>query len=640
MTPAAREDLTLPKLLAERVRHAPGRVALREKEFGIWQGITWAEYGERVRAVCLGLAALGFGRADKIAVISDNRPEWLFSELGAQAAGGVSVGIYQDSLPHQIRYVIDHSDASIVHVENQEQCDKVLEVLDELPRVRFVIVDDPKGVAHYAHPKLLMYEELLRRGRALDAEQPGLYQRLLDAGRADDLALICYTSGTTGFPKGAMLSHRNLISNAVAMNAVDPLPEGAEFVSFLPFPWIGEQMMSVSWALLVGLTVNFPESAETVHENLREIGPHVIFAPPRVWERICSDYQVKIQDATWLKRAVNRVCMPVGERVADLRLRRHRVGLGLRAAYALAHALEFRALKDRFGLSRLRKVYTGGAALGPEVFRFLWAVGVRIKQVYGQTETAGLSVIHSDDDIKLETVGRPIPGTEVRITDSGEILTRSPSVFLGYYKNPAATATTLVDGWLHSGDAGLIDEDHHLVCIDRAKDVMTLRDGSKFSPQYIENKLKFSPYIAEAVVVGQGRPFVTCLVNIDLGNVGKWAEDRKISYTTFTDLSQKGEVYALVRGEVARVNRDLPRVARIAKFVLLYKELDADDDELTRTRKLRRGIIEQRYADLIEAMYGDAAAVGVRATVRYRDGSEAKIETDVRVEHLPQADAA
>ena len=631
------DALTLPKLLDARVQSDGARVALREKAFGIWQRHTWAEYAEQVRAFALGLVSLGFGRGDKIAIISDNRPQWLFSELGGQAVGGASVGIYPDSLPHQIGYVVDHSDAAVVHVEDQEQCDKVLEVLSALPKVRHIIVDDPQGMSHYTHPLLINYAEVQRRGRRLHAERPGLYAELVEAGRADDLAIICYTSGTTGQPKGAMLSHRNLMHNACAMHAVDPLPAGTEFVSFLPFSWIGEQMMSASWALWAGLTVNFPESGETVQADLREIGPHVMFAPPRVWERFCSDYQVKIQDATWLKRLVHRACMPIGERVADLKLHTRPVPLGLRLAYGLAWWLEFRALTDRFGLSRLRKVYTGGAALGPEIFRFFQAVGVRIKQVYGQTEISGLSVIHRDDDIKLETVGQPIPGTQVRISDTGEILSRSPSVFLGYYKNPAASAETLADGWLHSGDAGLLDEDGHLVCIDRAKDVMTLSDGSKFSPQYIENKLKFSPYVGEAVIVGKDRPFVTCLINIDLGNVGKWAEERKISYTTFTDLSQKPEVYALIRGEVARVNRDLPRVARIATFVLLYKELDADDDELTRTRKLRRGTIEQRYADLIEAMYADRPSVGVRAQVRYRDGTEAKIETEVRVERLEMA---
>jgi len=625
-------DITLPKLLAQNAKKfGDKRVAIREKEFGIWQETTWKAYYENVRAFSLGLISLGFERGDKIAILGDNRPEWIYTELAAQAAGGVSAGIYPDSLPDQVRYIVDHSDAKFIMVEDQEQTDKVLEIKEQLPRLRGIIVDDWRGLRHYRDPLLLSFKRVQELGRELERKAPGLFEENLEKGNPEDVAILCYTSGTTGFPKGAMLSHRNLLSMAVNLDAIDPAYETDNFVSFLPLPWIGEQMMSVSWALAKGFTVNFPESVHTVQENLREIGPHLIFAPPRIWEKMCSEYQVKIQDATWLKRKVAQFCMPIGLEMADRILQKKKISLPWKMLYALAYFLMFRALKDRFGLTFARNVYTGGAALGPEIFKFFQAIGVKIKQIYGQTEIAGISVVHRSDDIKLETVGKPIPHTEIRISETGEILSRSPSVFLGYYKDPEATAKTLAGGWLHSGDAGLLDEDGHLVVVDRMKDVMKLSDGTKFSSQLIENKLKFSPYISEAVVIGKDRPYVTALINMDMANTGKWAEDRQITYTTFTDLSQKPEVYRLIEEEIKRVNRDLPKAAQIRKFVLLYKELDADDEELTRTRKLRRSFIETRYKPLIEAMYQDHSEIKVEAEIKYRDGREVLLHTVVKV---------
>jgi long-chain acyl-CoA synthetase len=633
-------DDTFPRLLVRNARAFGDRVALREKEFGIWQSFTWREYHDQVRDFSLGLVALGVGRGDTIAIIGDNRPEWVFAELAAQAAGAASVGIYQDSSLTEVAYVIDHCDASLIVAEDQEQVDKILDILEKTPKVRHVVYTDPRGLRKYAHPALSSFEAVQEKGRALGRAQPDLWAENVRRGEADDLAIVSYTSGTTGFPKGAMLSFRNLLTMALNLHAVDPKRPDDEFVSFLPLAWIGEQMMSVSTALAVGFTVNFPEEPETVTENIREIGPNVMFAPPRVWESMTSTVQVRIMDTTPFKRFMYERFMPVGRRIADLRFEKKPIPLGWRVLYAIAHVALFRALKDRLGFTNIRSASTGGAALGPDVFRFFHAMGVPLKQIYGQTEIAGISCIHRDDDIAFHTVGKPIPETEVRISPDGEILSRSPSVFLGYYKNEESTRTVLADGWLHSGDAGYLTEDGHLVVIDRVKDVMRLADGTQFSPQFIENRLKFSPYVKEAVVLGKDRPFLTAMLCIDMGVVGKWAERNRLSYTTYTDLSAKAEVYDLVQREVDEVNRTLPSAARIRKFVLLYKELDADDEELTRTRKVRRGFVEERYRDVIEALYADVPEVRIDTVIKFQDGKTSRIRTTMLVRRLAQEKAA
>jgi long-chain acyl-CoA synthetase len=543
------------------------------------------------------------------------------------------VGVYQDSTLTEVAYVIDHCDAEIVVAEDQEQVDKILDMMERLPKVKAVVYTDPRGLRSYHHPALLSFEAVRERGRARLAREPRRFDEEVARSGAEDLAIICYTSGTTGFPKGAMLSFRNLLAMALALHEVDPKREGDEFVSFLPLAWIGEQMMCLSSALAIGFTVNFPEEPETVMENVREIGPHVMFAPPRIWENLVSSVQVRIMDTTPFKRFMYERVMPIGYRVADTRLARKPVTGAWRLLYWLGHVLLFRALKDRLGLSRVRTASTGGAALGPDVFRFFHAIGVPLKQIYGQTEIAGISCIHRDADIRFHTVGQPIPGTELRISDAGEILSRSGSVFIGYYKNEAATAEAVRDGWLQSGDAGHMD-DGHLVVIDRLKDVMRLADGTQYSPQFIENRLKFSPYVKEAVVVGKERPYLAALLCIDMGIVGKWAEKQKIGYTTYTDLSSKPEVYDLVEREVAKVNDTLPAAARIQKFVLLYKELDADDEELTRTRKVRRNVVEQRYGDVISAVYGEREAVDVDATIKFQDGKTARVQAKLPVRRM------
>ena len=627
---------TFPKLLLQNAERFGERAALREKEFGIWRQTSWRRYGERVRDFSLGLLSLGLERGGKVAIIGDNRPEWVIAELAAQSAGGASVGIYQDSTLTEVAFVIDHCDARFVIAEDQEQVDKILGMIEQLPKVMNVIFADPRGLRRYAHEKLLSLEEVERRGRELHASDPGLFSRSVAQGQGSDLALICYTSGTTGSPKGAMLTFANLLSMALSLHQVDPRRQSDEFVSFLPLAWIGEQMMSVATALAIGFTINFPEEPETAAHDIREIGPNVMFAPPRIWEGLNSTVQVKIMDTTPLKRFLYERLMPVGYKVADLRLEKGGVPALWRVLYFLADWLLFRPLKDRLGLSNLRSGTTGGAALGPDVFRFFHAMGVRLKQIYGQTEISGISCIHRDERIRFHTVGEPIPGTEVRINERGEILSRSPAVFLGYYKNEEATRATLTEGWLHSGDAGYL-EDGQLVVIDRLKDVLRLGDGTQFSPQFIENRLKFSPYVKEAVVIGQDKPYLSALVCIDQGIVGKWAEKEKISYTTYTDLSAKPRVYDLLQKEIDKVNKTLPAAAKIRKFVLLYKELDADDEELTRTRKVRRSFVEERYKSIIAALYGDEHRIAVDTTIRYQDGRTARIQANLAVREMGAA---
>jgi long-chain acyl-CoA synthetase len=598
------EQGTIAQLfVAKAQQYGSRKVALREKAYGIWQEVTWQQYEEHVRTICLGLVQLGLQRGDKVAVICGNRPEWLYLELAAQSAGAIPVGIYVDSLPHQVKFILDHAEVRFVLVEDQEQVDKVLDVRGALPGLEHVIVDDTRGLEDYHEPLLISLGEVEALGRDLRAREPHLYDELLAKGEPSDVALLAYTSGTTGMPKAAMISHRNLLSMAASMIHIDPIGDTDDLVSFLPFAWVGEQLMSVAIALSAGATVNFPEKPETIRQDMREIGPQLILAPPRLWEAMCSEYQVKIADAGSLKRLAARTALAIGQRVVDRQLTGQPVGLGWRLLGVLAYVLTFRSLQDKLGMSRLRYAYTGGAALGPEIFKFFRAVGLNLKQVYGQTETSGICVLHPDGEVRGETVGKPTSGTEIRLSDSGEILIHGQCVFLGYYKDPEATARTLEDGWLHTGDAGFLDDLGHLVMIDRLADVLKLADGSRFSPTLIENKLKFSPYIREAVVIGEDRPYIVALIQIDMGNTASWAESNRLPYTTFKDLSSKPEIYQLIATEIARLNQNLPKVAQIRRFALFDKELHADDEELTRTQKVRRTTVGVKYAEMIEALY-------------------------------------
>jgi long-chain acyl-CoA synthetase len=626
---------TFPQLLLERARdYGDHKIALRQKEFGIWQPVTWRAYLDHVKYFCLGLVSLGLERGDTIAIIGDNRPEWIYAELAAQAAGAKSIGIYQDAIVSEMVYIITHADVKFIVAEDQEQVDKILEMWADLPPARKIIYSDPKGLRNYQEAQLIYFPDVEALGREYEQDHPGWFEQSVAQGKGSDLAILATTSGTTGNPKLAMLTHENLISMGRNLMQVDPIETDDEFVSFLPLAWIGEQMMSFACSLQRGFALNFPEEPETVQENVREIGPQVMFSPPRIWENMVSRVQVRIEDSSWFKRKFYHWALNVGYEMADVRFRKDQPLPGLRARYFVADWLVFQMIKDHLGLRQLRRAYTGGAALGPDVFRFFHALGVNLKQIYGQTETGGISVIHRDGDVKFQSVGQPIPETDIRIAATGEILVRSPAVFQGYYRNEKETAKTLRDGWLQSGDAGYFDDEGHLIVIDRARDVMTLHDGTKFSPQFIENKLKFSPYVKEAVVFGGDWPFVTAMINIDMENVGKWAENNHIAYTTYTDLAQKPSTYELVRTHVELSNSDLPPAARIQRFLLLHKELDADDAELTRTRKVRRSFISERYDDIIAALYGPSDHLDVETTITYQDGRTATIQTRLHIETL------
>ena len=628
-------DSTFPQLLAGLAQRHPNRVALREKRYGIWQPVTWAEYERRVRSFALGLASLGFQRGEVVAILGDNRPEWVIAELAAQALGGISVGLYPDGVVDEVHHVVEHAGVRFIVAEDQEQVDKLIALRagGRLGTVEHIVFYDPHGLEHYELDVLLEFTAVEELGQRLEEERPGWLDQEIAQGEAHHTAVLCTTSGTTGKPKLAMLSHTNLLSMGTSLMSLDPIDPDDEFLSFLPLAWIGEQMIALACALQAGFALSFPESAATMRNDLREIGPRVMFSPPRIWESLVSSVQVRLSDAGRLKRAIFALGYAIGERAADRRLSGRRSGPLLGIAHLLADWAALRPVRNQLGLVRLRRAYTGGAPLGPDVFRFFHAIGVNLKQIYGQTEICGIAVVHRDGDVRFSTVGLPLPGTELRIADGGEIVLASPAVFSGYYRNEEATAESLRNGWLYTGDAGYVEEDGHLVVIDRAKDVMEAEDGTLFSPAFIENKLKFSQYVQEAVVFGGGRrPYVTAMVSIDMETVGTFAEREHISYTTYTDLAQKPEVYDLIGRAVARANDDLPEGARVRRFVLLHKQLDADDEELTRTRKVRRRTINERYGSIIEALYSDAEAVTVTSVVTYQDGTQVEREISLRIE--------
>jgi long-chain acyl-CoA synthetase len=623
-------EKTLPQFLLRNARQWPRDVAMREKEKGIWQQWTWEQYLDEVRALALGLVALGFDKGDKLAILSDNRPQVYWMMIAVQIVGGTPVPLYQDSISRELAYVIDHADATMVLAEDQEQVDKVLDIKDRLPQVSRIIYDDPKGMRHYTDPALISLVELQDKGRQLDTTRPDLFDALVMAGKPDDVALISYTSGTTGAPKGAMLSHRNLIAAVQGMLEVELYSRTDETLAYLPPAWVGDTFWSLAASLLVGFRVNCPERPETVQENIREIAPHFLVAPPRIWENLVSQVQVKMDDASFVKRRLYNLFMPVGYEVARRRMEKRPLSAWQRCLHALGELCVFGPLRDHLGFRHIRSVYTGGAALGPEVFLFFRALGINLKQVYGQTE-CGVSCVQRDDRVALGTVGTPFPNVDIQLSDDGEVIVRGPCVFLGYYKNSEATASTIRDNWLYSGDAAFFDQQGQLVIIDRLKDVTALANGAKFAPQFIENKLKFSPYIKEAVAVGQDRPYVAAMINIDMENVGKWAERRQVAYTTYLDLAQKPEVYALIAHEVERVNRDLDEAMQIKRYVLLHKELDADDEEVTRTRKVRRGFVARKYEAIIDALFSGTTEVPVTSVITYQDGRQATMETRLTI---------
>lgn len=631
-------ELTIPQLLARRAQLSPNGVALRHKEYGIWNETTNATYLERAREVAAGLHALGVGRGDKVAIVAENIPAWVFMEIGAQALGAISVGVYQSSGAAEVQYVVSYTDAVIVLAEDEEQVDKLLEFRADLPLVRKVIYEDGRGMSKHAGDDWFMsFEELLELGR----QQPDdIYGRESALGQPDDVCHFSLTSGTTGAPKAAMLSHRNLLFMGQSLGKVEGFKPGSDSLSFLPMAWIGEQMMTVGVALANGVTVNFPEGSQTAMQDLVEVGPHFMFAPPRIWEGIQSQLYIRMQESYGPNRALYRTLLRWSMDAADASLSGRKPGPLEAVKRWVAYWGLTRPVRDQLGFLRLKHAYTGGAALGPDVFRFYHGLGINLKQIYGQTENIGIAYVHRDGDVRFDTVGLPLPGGECRISEDGEILSRSPAVCQGYYKKPDATAETIRDGWLHSGDAGRLTPDGHLQVIDRLSDVMKNARGETFSPQYIENRVKFSPYIREAVAFGDGQEDVTAFLNIDPLTAGQWAEKHQLAYSTYMDLSGKPELADLIRREVEEANTRLEPHERIRRFVLLYKLLDADDDELTRTGKVRRKVIREKYADIVNALYDGSERVHVQATFKYQDGQQQQVETDVIVHRLPCTDAA
>jgi long-chain acyl-CoA synthetase len=632
---------TLPRCLLRNARELAARPAIREKDRGIWQTHTWRDYADQVRDFALGLAALGFARGDALSVIGDNRPRLYWAQVAAQALGGVPVPVYQDSIAKELVYVWTHADVRVIVAEDQEQVDKVVTLRDRLPALRYVIYDDPRGLTPYRFDWLKSFADVQALGRDFAREHPGYVEGEIDKGRADDIAMLCYTSGTTGTPKGVMLTHGNVLETAKTFIATEDVRPTDEWLAYLPMAWVGDALYTMVLSLLVGFAVNCPESPETVQRDLRELGPTAVLAPPRIWENMLTSVQVRAGDTTPLKRWVFERFRAVAERVELLRSEGQPVPAGLRAAYALGDALVYRAVRDQLGLARARWCFTGGAPLGPDAFRFFRSFGVNLKQIYGATETSGLVSTQPDTEANPNTAGRPCTGVEVRIADRGEVLIRSKGVFRGYFKNDEATREVLdPEGWYHTGDAGLMDLRGHLVIIDRAKDVGALADGTPFAPQFIENKLKFSPFIREAVAFGHERPFVAAMIAIDLNTVGNWAERRGIPYTSYMDLSQKPEVRDLIRREIATCNATLPESVRARRFLLLTKDLDADDAEMTRTRKVRRRYVAEKYAPVVEAFYAGGDAVELETAITYEDGRQATLRSRVVVADVDAREAA
>jgi long-chain acyl-CoA synthetase len=622
---------TIPHIIQDNYEKWGHQTAMCMKKFGVWQRYDWKDYYQNVKYFSLGLISLGLEPGDVVCIIGDNEPEWFWGEFAAQAAGGIATGIFVDSIPSEVKYIAAHSDAKFAVVNDQEQTDKFLEIKDELPSLKRVIYWDPKGLKNYDDPMLIGFSEVIKLGKEYEKAHPGLFEQNIEKVKEDDVAFIYYTSGTTGLPKGAILSHRALITTAREFIRRYPLNKNDDLISNFPAAWVGDSFFATIPHLLTGARLNFPEEPETIAEDTREVGPNFVIYGPRQWEGLVSEIQVKMIDAHPLKRFTYNLFLPVGYRIADAKLQGKTPNLFWRALHGIAYWLLFRPLKDRLGLSKVRFAVTGSSVLSLDTFRLIHAIGVELRQNYGSTE-AGLISSHSEGEIHFESVGRPALGTEVRITDEGELLVRGDCMFSGYHKDPEKTATALIDGWCHTGDAVNIDKEGHLIFMDRLEHMGELRSGIKYAPQYIEGRLRFSPYIKDAMVIGgRDKEFVSAIINIDFAMVGKWAERHSIPYTTFVDLSQKKEVADLVQKDLVRVNSYLPEPARVRKFVLMHKEFDPDEAELTRTRKLRRDFMEERYKELIDTLYKDGKEITLKAPVTYRDGRKGMVTTSIKV---------
>ncbi len=636
---------TFPKLLLENARIRGSRPAYRQKYLGIWQTHTWQEAADIAREIGLGLASLGMKRGDKVALIGQNTTLMYISFDAIQSVGGIPVPLYADSVAEEMTYVLDHAGVRFAVCQDQEQIDKIETMRDRVPQIEHLVYEEHKGMRRYEQPDMHSIDALREAGREFDRANPGFFDEQVALGTGSELAIIVYTSGTTGNPKGVMLSYDALCRSARLARDLEGLGENEEVLAYLPLAWVGDHFISHAQHHVTGFTVNCPESPDTLVADLRDIGPTLFIAPPAIFENFLTQIGIRIADAARIKQALYNRAIALARRVGEPILNGEAVGLVDRLMYRFYEFCIYGPLKNTLGFSRTTVAYTGGAPLGEEVFSFYRSIGVNLKQLYGQTESCAYVCLQRNGDARLDTVGPPAPEVEVRITEAGELLYRSPGNFLGYYRNDEATSETLdADGWVHTGDAGILTDSGHVKIIDRAKDVGTMTDGTVFAPQYIENKLKFYPFIREAVAHGTGRDYATAFINIDLEAVGNFAEREGLGYSGYMDLSQQDQVYDLIQGNIEEVNRDLARDSTLAssqirRFLILHKELDADDGELTRTRKLRRRIIGDRYNDLIEALYSNRDHIQVNSRVTFEDGRVGEFNADVKIRNVATAPA-
>jgi long-chain acyl-CoA synthetase len=637
--PRNRED-TLPALLFKNAEVRGKKTAIREKDLGIWQSWTWSQVSTEVAYLACGLAAKGFARGSNLAIIGDNRPRLYWSFAASQTLGGVPVPLYQDAIAEEMIYVFNDAEIEFAIVEDQEQVDKLLEIMPRCNKLKHIVYDDTRGMRHYDNPALISYDELRQLGQQYLTEHADFLSRELDQCRPDDISVILYTSGTTSKPKGVCLSHKACIDVASGDMSFDGYKDDGEILSYLPMAWVGDHLFSYAQSIVAGFTVNCPESSETVMIDMKEIAPTYYFAPPRVFENLLTTVTIRMEDASNLKKWLYRTFMAVARRSGSEIMDGKRAPLLDRVLYAIGNLFVFAPLRNNLGMSRIQCAYTGGAAIGPDLYRFYRSIGINLKQLYGQTETLAYVCKQPNGEARLDTVGSPMPGVDIKVADKGEILVKSPGLLKEYYKNPEATQESLTDdGYFRTGDAGFVDQDGHLKIIDRAKDVGALTDGTMFAPQFLENKLKFFPFIKEAVCFGDKRDNVTAFINIEMEAVGNWAERQGLGYSGYVDLAGKAEVYDLLADCIEQVNADLAAEdslsgSQIKRFLILHKELDADDDELTRTRKVRRGFVAEKYGVLIDALYDGSKDCFIETQVKFEDGRTGNIAATLAIRDL------
>ena len=637
---------TFPRCLLDQAQRNSGKPAIREKYLGIWQTWTWSEVSSEVRALACGLAAKGFKRGDKLALIGDNRPRLYWSMSAAQCLGGIPVPMYQDSVADELQFVVEHAEVRFAVAENQEQVDKLLEIKDRCPNLEFIIYCDPRGIRDYSQEFLIDFDSLQKDGQEFETKQQSFFVDEIEKGKSNDVACILYTSGTTGDPKGVVLSYESLIKTATNAAEWDNLTVDGDVLAYLPMAWVGDNLFSYSESYIAGFCVNCPENSETVLNDMREIGPSYFFAPPRIFENLLTSVMIRMEDAGALKRRMFHYFMSVAKRTGTRILDGESVSAGERLLYAIGRLLVYGPLKNTLGFSRIQMAYTAGESISPELFDFYRSLGINLKQLYGQTDASVLVTIQPDGEVRSDSVGVAAPDVEIEISDGGEVLYRSPGVFLEYYKNPEATAKTKTeDGWVHTGDAGYFDKEGYLRIIDRAADVGKLNNGAIYAPKFLENKLKFFPQIKEAVTFGDQKDFVTAFINIDLEAISNWAEKNDVTYASYHELAANEQVSTLIQDCVASVNQELAnedqfKASQIQRFVVLHKELDADDGELTRTRKVRRGYVADKYSTLVDALYSDKDNVHIETEVTFEDGRKGSIEADIKISDMVTAGAS